>query len=29
MHYGQVQKKQWTQLPDAREAVGWSVTEKL
>jgi hypothetical protein len=26
IHYGQVQKRQWTQLPNAREAVGWSTT---
>ncbi len=26
MHYGQVQKKQWTQLSDVREDVEWSVT---
>ena len=26
MHYGQVQKRQWTQLPDARGDVGWSST---
>jgi hypothetical protein len=26
MHHGQVQKKQWTHLPDERETVGWSTT---
>ena len=26
MHYGHVQKKQWTQLPDTREVEGWSST---
>ncbi len=26
IHYGQVQKKPWTQLPDSRETVEWSTT---
>ena len=26
MYYGQVQKKEWTQLPDTREDVGWFTT---
>ena len=26
MHYGQIQKKQWTQMSDTREDEGWSVT---
>ena len=27
IYYGQVQKKQWTQSPDEREDIGWSVTQ--
>jgi hypothetical protein len=26
MHYGQVQKKKWTQVSDTQGTVGWSVT---